>query len=439
MEVGAKHRQVVNEASPGLGAQSGRGRVVVVGAGPAGLMAAECVAMAGHHVTIIEQMPSAGRKFLMAGRGGLNLTHSEPLEGFLQRYGAGRPPLEAAIRAFPPEALVAWANELRQETFVGTSGRVFPRAMKASPLLRAWLARLAEFGVEMRLRHRLVELGPASSVIVADAAGARVEIQADAVVLALGGASWPRLGSDGHWADMLAQKGIDVRAFAPSNSGVVVARSSEIAERHAGAPLKRIAVSCDGRTSRGEAIITASGLEGGAVYALSPAIREALARDGIAALSLDLRPDISADALATRLASARKGDSRANVLRKSARLSPAAVALLREATANQLPAEPAALAGLIKAVPLKAHALADIAAAISTAGGVAWSEVDEHFMLRKLPGIFCAGEMLDWEAPTGGYLLQACFATGRAAGLGVAAHLAGARCVQPRAPVHGST
>ncbi len=410
----------MNDASP----DPEGGRVVVVGAGPAGLMAAESAALAGHRVTVIEQMPSAGRKFLMAGRGGLNLTHSEPIEAFLGRYGAGREPLEAAIRAFPPEALVAWAQALGQETFVGTSGRIFPRAMKASPLLRAWLARLVGLGVEIRLRHRLLAIEEDLTITAASADGAPVAIEADAVVLALGGASWPRLGSDGHWADLLARRGIDVRPFTPSNSGVAITWGPELAQRHAGAPLKRIALSCSAQTSRGEAIVTASGLEGGAVYALSPAIREAIARDGVAKLSLDLRPDISIDMLSGRLASARKGDSRANVLRKAARLSPAAIAVLRDATANQLPSDPGALATLIKAVPLDVGALAPLASAISTAGGIAWPEIDAHFMLRKVPGIFCAGEMLDWEAPTGGYLLQACFATGRAAALGVSAYLA---------------
>ncbi len=415
------------EISPG----PTRGRVVVVGAGPAGLMAAETVAEAGHRVTIIEQMPSAGRKFLMAGRGGLNLTHSEPIEDFLGRYGTGRAPLDAAIRAFPPDAIVAWANVLGQQTFIGTSGRVFPKAMKASPLLRAWLARLGDLGVDMRLRHRLSALAGEGQLIIRDPAGARGEMTADAVVLALGGASWPRLGSDGHWAGELRDKGIDVRPLEPANSGIAISWSPDLAEGHAGAPLKRIALTCGEQTSRGEATITATGLEGGAIYALSPVLREALQRDGTAALSLDLRPDITTEALAARLASARKGDSRANVLRKAARLSPAAVAVLRDAVANRLPAEPTALAALIKAVPLRGTALADIATAISTAGGVAWAEIDESFMLRKLPGIFCAGEMLDWEAPTGGYLLQACFATGRAAGLGVVAHLTHALKNQP--------
>jgi uncharacterized flavoprotein (TIGR03862 family) len=417
----------VSDALPG----AHRRRVVVVGAGPAGLMAAETVAKIGHRVIVIEQMPSAARKLLMAGRGGLNLTHSEPLEAFLERYGAARGPLEAAIRAFPPEALVAWATALGQETFVGTSGRIFPRAMKASPLLRAWLARLADLGVEFRLRHQLRELVSRGKLILVDPAGARVEIAADATVLALGGASWPRLGSDGRWADALRSKGIDVRQLEPANSGITIAWGAGLAERHAGAPLKRIAVSCGGQTSRGEAIITSIGLEGGAVYGLSSILRDSLRRDGTTRLSLDLRPDIGVEALAARLASTRKGDSRANVLRKAARLSPAAVAVLRDAVSNMLPSEPSALAALIKSVPLKATALTDIRTAISTAGGVAWSEIDVHFMLRKLPGVFCAGEMLDWEAPTGGYLLQACFATGRAAGLGALAYLCDASPAKP--------
>ncbi len=420
----------MNSTSPGPSAQtsvqSGRGRIVVVGAGPAGLMAAETVAAAGHHVTVIEQMPSAGRKLLMAGRGGLNLTHSEPLETFLGRYGAARAALEPAIRAFPPEALVAWAEALGQETFIGTSGRIFPRVMKASPLLRAWLGRLSGLGVGLRLRHRLLELAPSGGVVVTDAAGERVEIRADAVILALGGASWPRLGSDGHWTALLGEKGVEIVPLEAANSGVCVCWSSALVERHAGAPLKRIAVACGGTTSRGEAIVSSTGLEGGAIYALSAVVREALLRHGTASLSIDLRADISADALASRLASARKGDTQSNILRKAARLSPAAVAVLREGVANRLPSEPAVLASLIKAVPLIVTSLSAIETAISTAGGISWQEIDTSFMLKKLPGIFCAGEMLDWEAPTGGYLLQACFATGKAAGSGALAHLADA-------------
>jgi uncharacterized flavoprotein (TIGR03862 family) len=412
---------VVSEAAPGVTAR----RVVVVGSGPAGLMAAETVAAAGHRVVVIEQMPSAGRKFLMAGRGGLNLTHSEPLEALLDRYGTARTHLEPAIRAFTPEALVAWANELGQETFIGSSGHVFPRAMKASPLLRAWLARLGELGVEMRLRHRLIGRRRDGTVLLADADGARVEIASDAVILALGGASWPRLGSTGQWADILRGQGIDVRPLEPANSGIVVAWSAGLIKRHAGAPLKRVAFTCGGQTRRGEAIITAKGLEGSAIYALSPILRTSLDRHGSAELSLDLRPDVGTKALAERITGARKGDSRANLLRKAARLSPAAVAVLRDAVANQLPSAPVPLAALIKAVPLRGEALGELATAISTAGGIAWEEIDARYMLRKQSGVFCAGEMLDWEAPTGGYLLHPCFATGRAAGRGVLSYLAG--------------
>ncbi len=392
--------------------------VVVVGGGPAGLMAAEVAATAGARVTVIEQMPSAGRKLLMAGRGGLNLTHSEDLERFLDRYGATRPAVEDAIRAFPPSALVAWAEQLGETTFVGTSGRVFPRAMKASPLLRAWLARLAGLGVTLLTRHRLVAVEAGPRVVVAGPDGTGTTLAPDAVVLALGGGSWPRLGADGGWVDLLAASGIAIHPFRPSNVGVAIAWSAQTAERFAGEPLKRIAASCGGMVQRGEAIITRTGLEGGAVYALSPAIREALDSGGTATLSLDLRPDIPADALAERLKTARKGDSRTNMLRKAAQLSPAAIAVLRDATTNDLPADPAALAALIKAVPLSVTALMGLTNAISSAGGIAVEEIDPHFMLQKLPGVFVAGEMIDWDAPTGGYLLQACLATGAAAGRG---------------------
>jgi uncharacterized flavoprotein (TIGR03862 family) len=397
--------------------------VVVVGAGPAGLMAAEVAAAAGHRVTVVERMPSAGRKLLMAGRGGLNLTHSEDIEAFLARYGTTRPLVEPAIRDFPPSALIAWAETLGQPTFVGSSGRVFPRAMKASPLLRAWLTRLEAAGIVLRTRQRLVAMSPDRTLTLEGPDGTRTELSADAVVLAMGGASWPRLGSDGSWATLLAVAGIDVRPLQPSNVGVAITWSPQTAERFAGTPLKRIAVSCGPATARGEAILTRTGLEGGAVYALSPALREALDRDGIARLMLDLRPDIAADALATRLAGARKGDSLSNKLRKAAQLSPAAIAILRDATGNKLPTDHAALAALVKAVPLSVTGLMGLDRAISTAGGIAAGEIDPHFMLKKLPGVFVAGEMIDWDAPTGGYLLQASLATGFAAGHGAGDYL----------------
>jgi uncharacterized flavoprotein (TIGR03862 family) len=401
--------------------------VVVVGAGPAGLMAAEVAAAAGHRVTVVERMPSAGRKLLMAGRGGLNLTHSEDIEPFLARYGPSRPAVEAAIRAFPPSALIAWAENLGQPTFIGSSGRVFPRAMKASPLLRAWLARLERAGVTLRTRHRLVAISPDRKLVLEGPDGARSDLRADAIVLALGGRSWPRLGSDGRWTDLLAALGVEVHPLQPSNGGIAIAWSPQTTDRFAGAPLKRLVVSCGPMTQRGEAIVTRTGLEGGAVYALSPALREALGSDATATLLLDLRPDIETDALATRIAGARKGDSRSNMLRKAAQLSPAAIAVLRDATGNDLPTDPTALAALIKSVPLQVTGLMDIEHAISSAGGIAGHEIDPHFMLRKLPGIFVAGEMIDWDAPTGGYLLQASLATGFAAGRGVAEYLGGGR------------
>ena len=421
MDIDAEHRRLVSD-------REGQPRhVVVVGAGPAGLMAAEVAAAAVHRVTVVERMPSAGRKLLMAGRGGLNLTHSEDLEPFLGRYGTTRPVVETAVRAFPPSALIAWAEGLGQPTFIGSSGRVFPRAMKASPLLRAWLARLEHAGVTLLTRHRLVGIAPGRTLVLEGPDGARIELENDAIVLALGGGSWPRLGSDGRWTALLAALGTDIHPLQPSNGGVAIAWSPQTAERFAGAPLKRIAVSCRSVTQRGEAIVTRTGLEGGAIYALSPAIRDGLGRDAVAALLLDLRPDIETDALATRIAGARKGDSRSNMLRKAAQLSPAAIAVLREATGNDLPADPTALAALIKAVPLRVTGLMDIEHAISSAGGIAGHEIDPHFMLRKLPGVFVAGEMIDWDAPTGGYLLQASLATGFAAGRGVAEYLGGGR------------
>jgi uncharacterized flavoprotein (TIGR03862 family) len=399
--------------------------VAVVGAGPAGLAAAEVMAAAGLAVTVYERMPSAGRKLLIAGRGGLNLTHSEPLEGFLARYHPAEP-AASAVRAYPPEALRAWCEGLGQETFVGTSGRVFPRALKASPLLRAWLARLDGLGVRLAVRHRWT--GFAGDALAFETPDGRREVRADAVVLALGGASWPRLGSDGAWAGVLAGIGVPLAPFAPANMGFRVAWSEPFRVRHAGAPLKRLALTFAGRTVRGEALIDAEGIEGGAVYALSRPLREAIAAEGSATLAVDLRPDLSEAALAARIAGARRGQSLSTTLRKAG-LDPAAAGLVREAglaagglLAGGLPAGPA-LAALIKGVRLRLLAPAPIDRAISTAGGVRAEALDARLMLRARPGTFVAGEMLDWEAPTGGYLLQGAFATGRAAAAGVLGHL----------------
>lgn len=389
--------------------------VHVIGAGPAGLMAAERLAQAGVRVVVHEAMPSPARKFLMAGRGGLNLTHSEPLEGFLARYGGSAPLVGSWLERFSPTHLVGWAEGLGQATFTGSSGRVFPKAMKASPLLRAWLGRLAELGVEVRTRSRWTGRRDGGWVF-STPEGERVE-RPDAVVMALGGASWPRLGSDGSWTDELAAAGVEIAPLRPSNMGFDVAWSAVLADRFAGQPLKNVALSHGGRTVRGEAMVTRYGLEGGAVYALSADLREAIARDGAAELVVDLRPDLDEAALAARLARPRGKDSVTNWLRKAGGLSAAAVGLLREIP-GEIPQGAEKLAKRIKAVRLRLTGAQGLARAISSAGGVKLNQVDERLMLKAMPGVFVAGEMLDWEAPTGGYLLQACFASGVVAGEG---------------------
>ncbi|GAA0253277.1 hypothetical protein LNAOJCKE_2829 [Methylorubrum aminovorans] len=395
--------------------------IAIVGGGPAGLAAAEWLAGAGRPVTVYERMPSVGRKLLIAGRGGLNLTHSEPMPDFLERYAPVDPRLPAAVEAYPPDALRAWCDELGQPTFVGSSGRVFPESFKASPLLRAWLARLDRLGVVIRTRHRLV--GLEEGALRFETPEEAQVVRPRAALLALGGASWPRLGSDGAWVPLLEESGVAVAPLRPANVGFRVAWSAHFAGRFAGEPLKRLAARIGATSARGEAVATADGIEGGVIYALSRPIREAVERDGVAELVLDLRPDLDAGALTARLAKSRPGESLSTRLRKAASLSPAAIGLLREAHANALPSEAAALAAAIKAAPLRLGAPAPIARAISTAGGVAFSELDAQFMLRARPGLFLAGEMLDWEAPTGGYLLQAAFASGRAAAKGMLAWL----------------
>jgi uncharacterized flavoprotein (TIGR03862 family) len=370
----------------------------VIGAGPAGLMAAETLAAAGHAVVVFDQMAAPARKFLLAGRGGLNLTHSEPLEPFLTRYGAAADLLRPAIEAFPPAALIAWAEGLGQEVFTGTSGRVFPRAMKASPLLRAWLARLEGLGVTLRRRHRWLGWDGAGALRFATPEGEQRFVPR-ATILALGGASWPRLGSDGAWAALLP----GVTPFRPANMGFRVEWSAHLRERFAGEPLKRVALTFAGETRRGEAMITRDGIEGGLLYAASAALREAIARDGFADITLDLRPDLP------RVTLPGGSQSLANQLRKQARLSPVAVALVQEALragAGRGPAE------LVKALPLRLTGTQGLERAISSAGGLAFG----HGL--AVPGherVFACGEMLDWEAPTGGYLLQACFSTAVAA------------------------
>ena len=398
-----------------------RRQVAVIGAGPAGLLAAERLAASGEAVTVYERMPSAGRRLLMAGRGGLNLTHSEPLEQFLERYGAARSHLAPCIMKFPPAALREWAGELGQETFVGSSGRVFPRAMKASPLLRAWLLRLREAGVEVRLRSHWKGWDETGRLRIEGPDGAEEKVAADAVLLALGGASWPRLGADGSWTSLLSERGVQILPFQPANCGFHLPWSERFRDRFAGSPLKNIALTFKGRRLQGEAVVSSYGLEGSAVYAFAAPLRDALLREGRAELRLDLRPDLAERELQDRLLRVPQSASTANLLRKGAGLAPVAANLLREV--GKLDRDPAELARLIKCLPLTLTGVQSLEKAISSAGGIAWSEVEKSFMLRRLPGVFAAGEMLDWEAPTGGYLLQACFATGRAAADGIMRYL----------------
>ena len=401
--------------------------VAIIGAGPAGLMAAEVLAEGGAAVTVFDAMPSVGRKFLMAGRGGLNLTHSEPLDAFLSRYREAAPRLSPVIEAFPPDRLRSWAEALGQPTFIGSSGRIFPNAMKASPLLRAWLRRLDAMGVSFLLRHRWTGWDDDGRLLFQAPEGQRA-VEARAAVLALGGASWPRLGSDGGWVDDLRARGVNVAPLEPANCGFLVNWSDVFRERFEGSPLKGIALSFGDRSLRGEAVITRDGIEGGAIYALSAELRDAILASGHANLHVALRPDISSSDLIRRLSAPRGKQTFSNWLRKAAQLSPVAIGLLQEAAiASSVPLSslpPEKLAELINAVPVRLTGVAPVARAISSAGGIAFDELDADFMLRRLPGVFVAGEMLDWEAPTGGYLLQACFATGAAAGKGAAGWLA---------------
>lgn len=381
----------------------------IIGAGPAGLIAAEILSANGRTVTIYDRMPSIGRKFLMAGRGGLNLTHSEPFDSFVRRYGAAADWARPLLEAYGPEDLIGWAQGLGQETFAGSSGRVFPKAMKASPLLRAWQRRLSDQGVTLRLRHRWQGWDGAGRLAFSGPEGPVLD-KADATVLALGGGSWPKLGSDGLWTDILRARGAAVATLMPSNCGVRIVWSETFRTRHAGQPLNNIRVSAGRAAARGEATITQYGLEGGAVYALSGEIRAQLA-SGETQLSIDLRPDMSLDSLARKLDAPRRGDSASNFLRKRISLAPAGINLMREA-GTDLNGDPMRLARAIKNIALTVQGLAGLDRAISSAGGLSRDALDEHLQIRGLDGVYAVGEMIDWDAPTGGYLLQLCFATG---------------------------
>ncbi|KPU83398.1 NAD(FAD)-utilizing dehydrogenase [Marinosulfonomonas sp. PRT-SC04] len=378
---------------------------LVIGAGPAGLMAAEELARAGQKVVVVDAKPSVGRKFLMAGKSGLNLTKDESFEPLLARYGKASGPLRNIIAEFDAAAVQTWAQDLGQEVFTGSSGQVFPKVMKTSPLLRAWLVRLAELGVEFRTRWRWIGWNDAFEFNTPD--GVQM-ITPKVCVLALGGASWARLGSDGAWAEMLAAKGVDLAPFKPANMGFCVDWTPFMA-KHFGAPVKPVILTAGAKTVRGEFVISKQGIEGSGIYAVSKAMRNG------APLTIDLMPDWHVQKIQSRLSNPRGKATVMNHMRKGLKLGPAKLALLQE-FARPLPSAPADLAKLIKALPIKHNGPRPIDEAISTAGGVAFSGLTEGLELKAAPSVFCAGEMLDWEAPTGGYLITACLATGRWAG-----------------------
>jgi uncharacterized flavoprotein (TIGR03862 family) len=393
----------------------------VIGGGPAGLMAAEVLADAGVAVHLFDAMPSVGRKFLLAGKGGLNLTHGEALPAFVQRYGQRAPQLAAWLDAFPPDALRAWAAALGIETFVGSSGRVFPRDLKAAPLLRAWLHRLRERGVVFHMRHRWLGWGDDGALRFESPQGA-VSLRPRATVLALGGASWPQLGSDAAWVSWLRAAGADVAPLAPANCGFEVAPpwSDHLRARFAGAPIKPVVLCFEGFERQGEFVLSDYGIEGSLVYAASAPIRDAIAARGTATITLDLLPSHDAERVTREVAHPRGARSLGSHLKSRLGLEGAKAALLHELLPREALADSARLAAAIKALPITLAAPRPIAEAISTAGGVGFESLDDGLMLRARPGVFCAGEMLDWEAPTGGYLLQASMASGRVAGRGAA-------------------
>ncbi len=399
-------------------------RVAIIGGGPAGLMAAEHLATVdGLQVDVFDAMPSLGRKFLMAGKGGMNITHSEALPAFIGRYGARAAEVGRMVEAFPPEALRAWIHGLGIETFVGTSGRVFPTEMKAAPLLRAWLHRLREAGVRFHVRHRWTGWDERGQLLFSTPQGP-LTVAPDACVLALGGGSWARLGSDGAWVSILQAKAIPVAPLRPANCGFDVDWSPVFRERFAGAPVKAVIATVGRLRQQGEFNITANGIEGGLIYAVSAPLRDQLAAGEAGTLSLDLAPGRDLARLSADLAKPRGRDSLSNHLRRRAGIEGVKAALLRECCTPETLNHPATLAAAIKALPLQVAAPRPLDEAISSAGGVAFDALNEHLMLAALPGCFVAGEMLDWEAPTGGYLLTACFASGRCAALGVAEWLA---------------
>ena len=424
-------------------------RVAVIGGGPAGLMAAEALASGGVQVDVYDAMPSVGRKFLMAGKGGMNITHSEPLEAFLGRYGARREQIAALLDMFGPDALRAWLHKLGVETFVGSSGRVFPTDMKAAPMLRAWLHRLRESGVRFHMRHKWVgwdasdgagdegtrntERGnsPQQKLLFMTPTGEQ-QVRADAVIFALGGGSWPRLGSDAAWVPLMTARDVPVAPLLPANCGFDANWSDYFRERFAGQPVKPVSITLidtDGNAQhrQGEFVVTETGIEGSLVYALSAAIRERILTDGEVTIMLDLAPALTAQRVLDEVTRPRGSRSMSTHLQSRIGLGGVKLGLLHEALSKEAFAGTALLAQTIKALPLKLVRPRPIEEAISSAGGVPFEALDARLMIGHVPGAFCAGEMLDWEAPTGGYLLTACFASGLAAGRGALAYLADTR------------
>jgi uncharacterized flavoprotein (TIGR03862 family) len=390
--------------------------IAIIGGGPAGLMAADVLSQGNVQVDVYDSMPSFGRKFLMAGKSGLNLTHFEPYEKFITRYGDKQNQIETHLKNFTPNDLRAWAAELGVETFVGTSGRVFPKEMKASPLLRAWLKRLQDGGVNFHTRHNWK--GWENDSLLFDSPEGEIKIKPDATILALGSASWPRLGSRGEWTSWLEQAGVKVEPFRPSNCGFIVDWSKHFSEKFHGHPIKSVVLSFEDFKQQGEFIVTKTGVEGSLIYAASSKLRDAIQSTGSAALSLDLMPDSSREKLIAALGRPRGSRSMASHIEKTIGLKGVKIGLLYEFVSKEDFANTEKLADAIKALRIPLVATSPIEKAISSAGGIIFEELDENLMLKKMPGVFCAGEMLDWEAPTGGYLLTACFATGRSAGKG---------------------
>lgn len=390
--------------------------IAIIGGGPAGLMAAEVLIHGGAQVDVYDSMPSFGRKFLMAGKSGLNLTHSEPYQTFITRYGSKQKEIAAYLKDFTPDDLLAWVKELKVETFVGTSGRVFPKEMKGSPLLRAWLQRLQTSGVTFHTRHHW--RGWQHNQLTFDTSDGVVNIKPDAIILALGGASWPKLGSRGDWVPWLEQAGVKVTPFRPANCGFIVDWSRHFSEKFHGQPLKSVILSFEDFKQQGEFVVTKTGVEGSLIYTASTKLRNRVESIGNATITLDLAPNTSREKLISALARPRGSRSMTRHIEKTTGLKGVKIGLLYEFVSKEDFNNINKLASAIKAIRIPLSAPSPIEKAISSAGGICFEELDTNLMLHKIPGVFCAGEMLDWEAPTGGYLLTACFATGRAAGKG---------------------